>query len=181
MNSTIINLQGNFSAELGSEFYLSVRDLLRDPYLLLLDGSGILDLDPIGVGFLQKAIHKAKESKSHLAVVGLPIRIQEKWVGEGLGEGIPIFRSRSEGIQYLEGFLPIEEKQMSPAGDSPRSTGPKSGAVSAVLPGDVLAETYCPHCRIPVRIQKYGDQICGSCGGKFYFQKNHRRSKYEKL
>lgn len=164
LKSTIINLQGTLSAELGSEFYLEAKNLVSEPYLILLDGSGLDQLDEIGASFLLKTFNQAQKTGSKLAIAELPQAFWGLWEKENLSGSIPRFSSRSEAIHYLESFLPgtSEIKKLDSNSSQP-------------------SLVYCPHCDNLLRVIQFGDQVCPKCKGKFYIQPNFHISAYEKL
>jgi anti-anti-sigma regulatory factor len=164
LKSTIINLQGTLSAELGSEFYLEAKNLLSEPYLILLDASGLDQLDEIGTSFLLKTFKQAQKTKSKLAITGLSQAFWGLWEKEGLSDSIPRFSSRSEAIQYLESFLPSQ---------------PGLEKVDSNTSHPSLV--YCPHCDDLLRVVQFGNQTCPKCKGKFYIQPNFHISEYERL
>jgi len=159
LKSTIINLQGILSANLGSEFYLETKKLFSEGlYLILLDAQGLESVDEIGVSFLQKTANAAKNSGSNLAICNLSHSILKTWKESNLTDSIPSFPSRAEAIQYLEQFISTP---------SAKNTDPSL--------------VYCPFCSALLRIKNFGNNSCPACGNKFYFQPNGHITSYEKL
>lgn len=192
----IINIQGDLSAELGSELYLNAKESLKQSSLLLLDMVGLENLDDIGIQFIHKIIRRAEENNSRLACANLPHKFWEKWDGE-FASLIPRFPQRKDGIHYLESFLPNEsktEKLKSPE----RETAPiqkglpvdgREGEKPVIShseekkpgPETVQNWVYCPHCSAILEIERIGNQACNHCNGKFYIHSNYHVTVYERL
>jgi anti-anti-sigma regulatory factor len=178
LKSLIINIHGNFSAELGSELYLNLKPVLSQSHLCLFDARELDSLDEIGVEFLQKIFKYGQESDSKFAIANLSQNLWKIWDSQ-LSSSIPRFSGREEGIRYLESFL----LSSSCSAGSPGSTNSQQTGLAESGNGNFSQETwvYCPHCESINVIHEYGDQECGSCGGKFYVQPNLHVSIYEKL
>lgn len=178
LKSIIVNVQGNLSAELGSELYLKLKTILTEPHLLLLDASGLDSWDEIGIQFLHKLVSKAEEADSKLAVCHLPQKFWREWERE-FKSSIPRFPQRKDGILYLESFL---------EGSVPQKSETSSGSHQDLESKKIKKATdseeewiYCPHCETILTVHQFGDNQCGKCGGKFYIQSNFHVSIYERL
>lgn len=211
LKSTIINLQGFLSAELGSEFYLATKDLLQEPYLVLLDASNLEGMDEIGAVYLRKFLELGSKNGSRFAVAHLGQRLGSLWDAEDLTSHIPRFPHREAGIQYLESFLRESGTPRTPrSADPPPDSGMSQPSLSGHNPDSrVIQEkeiprveeerlatspleeasqsqpqpslVYCPHCDALLRTENFGDHSCPECSGKFYVQTNFHISPYEKL
>ncbi|WCL47596.1 STAS domain-containing protein [Leptospira sp. GIMC2001] len=159
LKSTIINLQGILSADLGSEFYLETKKLFsEDRYLVLLDAQELKSIDEIGIGFLEKTASAAKNSGSQIAICNLAPSLIKIWNESNLESLIPSFQTRSDAIQHLEQFIHAP---------SQKNTDPSL--------------VYCPACSVLLRIKNFGNNSCPACGNKFYIQQNGHLTSYEKL
>lgn len=159
MKSLLFRLAGIFSAEIGSELYLKLKEETLSPALFCLDFSEVTEVTEVGFEFLKKMATRCKETGSKLAGFGLSSNLSTSE-----GEPISFFPSEAECIHYLESFY---------IGETPANElTPKSPEGKTI---------HCPECQTVLRFKQMGDHLCPNCQTKFFVNQKGWVSTYERL
>ncbi|EOQ86916.1 hypothetical protein LEP1GSC202_0262 [Leptospira yanagawae serovar Saopaulo str. Sao Paulo = ATCC 700523] len=159
MKSLLFRLAGKFSAEIGSELYLKLKEETLSPSLFCLDFSEVNEVTEVGSEFLKKMAVRCKETGSKLAGFGLKIEIPHLE-----SQTLSFFNGEAECIHYLESFY---------IGDSP---------ANELIPNAKEGKTiHCPECQTKLRFKQMGDHLCPNCQTKFFVNQKGWVSAYERL
>lgn len=159
MKSLLFRLAGIFSAEIGSELYLKLKEETLSPALFCLDFSEVTEVTEVGFEFLKKMATRCKETGSKLAGFGLQTEIP------GMDPQIlSFFKEEAECIHYLESFY---------IGETP---------ANELNPNSKEGKTiHCPECQTKLRFKQMGDHLCPNCQAKFFVNQKGWVSTYERL
>ncbi len=175
MDTLLIRLYGQLSAETGSRLYLEAKERFSSPLALCLDFSDVRSLDSIGMSYLEKLGSKAKESDSHLSCFGL----SESGIGNAeiawIQSRIPFYRTEFEAKQALESFID-SEKEIPKA-----ETHAESIVTVDKKPKLGKSRTFCPFCIQELNVLGAGDYSCPNCKGKFHLDSKGWARAYERL
>ncbi|MCU0823643.1 MAG: hypothetical protein MUF77_03270 [Leptospira sp.] len=163
MNSLLIQLAGQLSAELGSELYLKVKAESQTPGLFCLDFTEVVEITEVGREYLKKTANRCKEVGSKLAGFG----VCDELISH-LDQVCITYETKPEAIEYLETFI-MDGTPANELSPSPETPAPK------------FIITQCPNCFSKLRIQNFGDHLCPSCHTKFFVGKKGWAQTYERL
>ncbi|XDD44663.1 hypothetical protein AB3N58_16760 [Leptospira sp. WS60.C2] len=159
MKSLLFRLAGIFSAEIGSELYLKLKEETLSPSLFCLDFSEVTEVTEVGWEFLRKITTRCKETGCKIAGFG--------WKGTVTSEHQTLFSffpDEAECIHHLESFY----HDHAPANElSPKSSEGKT--------------IQCPECQTLLRFKQMGDHLCPQCQTKFFVNQKGWVSIYERL
>ncbi|TGL41468.1 hypothetical protein [Leptospira perdikensis] len=158
MKSLLFRLAGTFSAEIGSELYLKLKEETLSPSLFCLDFSQVEEVTEVGWEFIRKITERCKETGSKVAGFGLQISIPEEHK-----QGLSLYTTESDCIHYLESQIVSD----TPANELAPKTEEKT--------------VHCPECQTLLRWRQAGDYLCPSCQIKFFVNKKGWVSTYERL
>ncbi|MBM9590856.1 hypothetical protein JWG41_10395 [Leptospira sp. 201903075] len=158
MKSLLFRLAGTFSAEIGSELYLKLKEETLSPSLFCLDFSQVEEVTEVGWQFLRKITERCKETGSKVAGFGLRIPIPEE-----LNQGLSLYATESDCIHYLESQI---------VSDTP---------ANELTPKSEEKTVHCPECQTLLRWKMAGDYLCPNCKIKFFVNKKGWVSTYERL
>jgi len=163
LNSLLIHLAGQLSAELGSELYLKVKAESQTPGLFCLDFTEVSEITEVGREYLKKTATRCKEAGSKLVGFG----VRDELISQ-LDQVCTSYETKTEAIQYLETFImdgtPANELTPLPE-----------------IPAPNYTITQCPNCFSKLRIQTFGDHLCPNCHTKFFVGKKGWAQTYERL
>ncbi|MDF3819866.1 hypothetical protein P3G55_08155 [Leptospira sp. 96542] len=162
MKSLLVHLAGSFSAEIGSELYLKIKEESSSPCLFALDATELTEVTEIGAEYLRKISTRCKESGSRIAVYGL-----QSQIGSSLQGLIPEFPTKEDCLLFLESFV-------------------TNGApANVLLPNQTETSSQrtvvCPECGSLLRWKRAGDHLCPNCQSKFFVNQKGWVSTYERL
>ncbi|TGL09429.1 hypothetical protein EHQ43_00715 [Leptospira bouyouniensis] len=160
MKSLLFRLAGNFSAEIGSELYLKLKEETHSPSLFCLDFTEVTEVTEVGWEFLRKMAERCKETGSKVAGFGLKTHIPNEQISL-----LTFFSDESECIHFLESFF---------IGDTPANEqSPKPSQEGKTI--------HCPECQTLLRFKQMGDHLCPNCQSKFFVNSKGWVSTYERL
>ncbi|TGK83164.1 hypothetical protein EHQ24_07600 [Leptospira noumeaensis] len=158
MKSLLFRLAGTFSAEIGSELYLKLKEETLSPSLFCLDFLEVEEVTEVGWEFLRKITERCKETGSKVAGFGW-----KDQAAQNLPFGFQFFSSESDCIHHLESQI---------VSDIPANEfAPKSEEKTV----------HCPECQSLLRWKLAGDYLCPQCKTKFFVNKKGWVSTYERL
>ena len=184
MESRIINLVGQLSAEAGSQLYLELKSLLISPHLLLFDATKLANIDEIGWQFLKKCQTKIYQTGSHAAIIGLNQDSHLPWKSNRLLETIPIFQERDSAKKHLASLVGVNLDSTPSSNVNPHPSShsiPGNKTVSSSTSNTINTSLYCPHCDSILRTYQMGNNSCPSCKGKYFLHKDFKISSFEKV
>ncbi len=158
MKSLLFRLAGTFSAEIGSELYLKLKEETLSPSLFCLDFSEVEEVTEVGWEFLKKITDRCKETGSKVAGFGW-----KDQVAQNLPFDFQFFSSESDCIHYLESQI---------VSDTP---------ANELTPKLEEKTVHCPECQSRLRWKLAGDYLCPQCQTKFFVNKKGWVSTYERL
>lgn len=158
MKSLLFRLAGTFSAEIGSELYLKLKEETLSPSLFCLDFSEVDEVTEVGWEFLRKIVGRCKETGSKVAGFGLSIAVSEE-----NAKLLSLHSTESDCIHFLESQILSE----TPANELTPKTEEKT--------------VHCPECQSLLRWKLAGDYLCPNCQTKFFVNKKGWVSTYERL
>ncbi|MCW7473260.1 hypothetical protein [Leptospira levettii] len=160
MKSLLFRLAGIFSAEIGSELYLKLKEETLSPSLFCLDFTEVTEVTEVGWEFLRKMAERCKETGSKLAGFGLKSEVPSEQ-----NAFLSFFGEEAECIHHLESFY---------IGDTPANElTPKSPQEGKTI--------HCPECQTLLRFKQMGDHLCPNCQSKFFVNQKGWVSTYERL
>lgn len=158
MKSLLFRLAGTFSAEIGSELYLKLKEETLSPSLFCLDFSQVEEVTEVGWEFVRKIVERCRETGSKVAGFGLGITVPDE-----NSQLLTLFPTESECIHYLESQIVSE----TPANE--------------LTPKSEEKTVHCPECQTLLRWKLAGDYLCPNCKIKFFVNKKGWVSTYERL
>ncbi|MCT8335508.1 hypothetical protein NUH30_17630 [Leptospira sp. 85282-16] len=158
MKSLLFRLAGTFSAEIGSELYLKLKEETLSPSLFCLDFSEVEEVTEVGLEFIRKMAERCKETGSHVAGFGLTVPDSEE-----VSSLLVLYPTESDCIHSLESLILNE----TPANE--------------LTPKSEEKTIHCPECQTLLRWKLAGDYLCPSCKIKFFVNKKGWVSTYERL
>ncbi|XDD56251.1 hypothetical protein AB3N62_18095 [Leptospira sp. WS4.C2] len=158
MKSLLFRLAGTFSAEIGSELYLKLKEETLSPSLFCLDFLEVEEITEVGWEFIRKIAERCKETGSKVAGFGLKVSVPEAIITV-----LSIFPTESDCIHYLESQIVSE----TPANE--------------LTPKSEEKTVHCPECQTLLRWKLAGDYLCPNCKIKFFVNKKGWVSTYERL
>jgi hypothetical protein len=160
LKSLLFRLAGIFSAEIGSELYLKLKEETHSPSLFCLDFTEVSEVTEVGWEFLRKMAERCKETGSKVAGFGLKTQIPEEAHSQ-----MSFFQEESECILFLESFY---------LGEAPANEQiPTPSAEGKTI--------HCPECQTLLRFKQMGDHLCPKCQTKFFVNLKGWVSTYERL
>ncbi|TGM45677.1 hypothetical protein [Leptospira vanthielii] len=158
MKSLLFRLAGTFSAEIGSELYLKLKEETRSPSLFCLDFSEVEEVTEVGWEFIRKISERCQETGSKVAGFGLRISVSEE-----NSQLLSFYQAESDCIHFLESQIVSE----TPANE--------------LTPQSEEKTVHCPECQTLLRWKLAGDYLCPNCKIKFFVNKKGWVSTYERL
>ncbi|PJZ80605.1 hypothetical protein [Leptospira meyeri] len=158
MKSLLFRLAGTFSAEIGSELYLKLKEESLSPSLFCLDFSEVDEVTEVGWEFLRKIVGRCKETGSKVAGFGVSIAVSDE-----NSTLLSLHPTESDCIHFLESQIISE----TPANE--------------LTPQKVEKTVHCPECQSLLRWKLAGDYLCPNCQTKFFVNKKGWVSTYERL
>ncbi|PJZ83433.1 hypothetical protein [Leptospira harrisiae] len=158
MKSLLFRLAGTFSAEIGSELYLKLKEETLSPSLFCLDFSEVDEVTEVGWEFLRKIVGRCKETGSKVAGFGLSFAISDE-----NSVLLPLHSTEPDCIHFLESQMMSE----TPANE--------------LTPKAEEKTVHCPECQTLLRWKLAGDYLCPNCQIKFFVNKKGWVSTYERL